>query len=73
MLRDTTGLKIHIGMDSICILRDRIGFDWNESAKNHQDSKTMPTATIEEAVGRLKVCFAAVRKLMEVADVMRLS
>lgn len=57
-------LYLHIGMDSICILRAGFGFGWRGSAMRYQERVAMPTATIVDTIGRLSVCFAAVRKLM---------
>ena len=54
-----------MGIDSICILRDRDGFRWNESAKKYHERKARPTATILDVIGLLSVCFAAAKKLME--------
>ena len=56
--------SLHIGIDSICILRVSFGFELKGLARIYQERKAMPTATIADGIGRLNVCFAAVRKLM---------
>lgn len=55
-----------MGMDSICILRESVGFEFKGSAMRYQDKTAMPTATRIDVIGLLNVCFAAVRRLMRV-------
>ena len=55
---------LHIGIDSICILRERLGFELYGSVKKTQARTAMPTATIIDMIGRLSVCLTAVTKLM---------
>ena len=57
-------LDSHIGIDSICILRERAGFESDGSAKKYQERRATPTATIQGIICRLSVCLAAVKKLM---------
>lgn len=56
---------LHIGMDSICILRVRLGFAFRKSAIRYQEKKATPTVMTIDVIGRLNVCFATARKLME--------
>lgn len=56
---------LHIGMDSICILRMAADCGVSRSAnKKFQRISAMPTATAEKERGRLRILLVAVRKLM---------
>lgn len=66
-LIDTQGRALHMGMDSICILRATLGFG-EELAEKYQTRAAMPTATkADERIECLKASFAVVMKLMEAA------